>query len=163
MLLDGKVVGDIKPYDEKTGIIHWDIPYQAGELRAEGCDKEGNVLSSYVIRSSGRPYALRVSADRTTLSHDRATAHLFIEVVDENGTIVKLGDNEITYEIEGPARLLGLEGSSNTDMTDYTDNRHRAYQGRLLAYVQTTGEKGQARVKFTSPLLQGTEIVLSVE
>ncbi|WP_075559564.1 glycoside hydrolase family 2 [Parabacteroides timonensis] len=163
LLLDGKVVGDIKPYDEKTGIIHWDIPYQAGELRAEGCDKEGNVLSSYVIRSSGRPYALRVSADRTTLSHDRATAHLFIEVVDENGTIVKLGDNEITCEIEGPARLLGLEGSSNTDMTDYTDNRHRAYQGRLLAYVQTTGEKGQARVKFTSPLLQGTEIVLSVE
>lgn len=163
LLLDGKVVGDIKPYDEKTGIIHWDIPYRAGELRAEGCDKEGNVLSSYVIRSSGRPYALRVSADRTTLSHDRATAHLFIEVVDENGTIVKLGDNEITCEIEGPARLLGLEGSSNTDMTDYTDNRHRAYQGRLLAYVQTTGEKGQARVKFTSPLLQGTEIVLSVE
>lgn len=163
LLLDGKVVGDIKPYDEKTGIIHWDIPYQAGELRAEGCDKEGNVLSSYVIRSSGRPYALRVSADRTTLSHDRATAHLFIEVVDENGTIVKLGDNEITCEIEGPARLLGLEGSSNTDMTDYTDNRHRIYQGRLLAYVQTTGEKGQARVKFTSPLLQGTEIVLSVE
>lgn len=163
LLLDGKVVGDIKPYDEKTGIIHWDIPYQAGELRAEGCDKEGNVLSSYVIRSSGRPYALRVSADRTTLSHDRATAHLFIEVVDENGTIVKLGDNEINCEIEGPAHLLGLEGSSNTDMTDYTDNRHRAYQGRLLAYVQTTGEKGQARVKFTSPLLQGTEIVLNVE
>ncbi|WP_229058348.1 MULTISPECIES: sugar-binding domain-containing protein [Parabacteroides] len=163
LLLDGKVVGDIKPYDEKTGIIHWDIPYQAGELRAEGCDKEGNVLSSYVIRSSGRPYALRVSADRTTLSHDRATAHLFIEVVDENGTIVKLGDNEITCEIEGAARLLGLEGSSNTDMTDYTDNRHRIYQGRLLAYVQTTGEKGQARVKFTSPLLQGTEIVLNVE
>ena len=163
LLLDGKVVGDIKPYDEKTGIIHWDIPYQAGELRAEGCDKEGNVLSNYVIRSSGRPYALRVSADRTTLSHDRATAHLFIEVVDENGTIVKLGDNEITCEIEGPARLLGLEGSSNTDMADYTDNRHRAYQGRLLAYVQTTGEKGQARVKFTSPLLQGTEIVLNVE
>lgn len=163
LLLDGKVVGDIKPYDEKTGIIHWDIPYQAGELRAEGCDKEGNVLSNYVIRSSGRPYALRVSADRTTLSHDRATAHLFIEVVDENGTIVKLGDNEITCEIKGPARLLGLEGSSNTDMTDYTDNRHRIYQGRLLAYVQTTGEKGQARVKFTSPLLQGTEIVLSVE
>lgn len=163
LLLDGKVVGDIKPYDEKTGIIHWDIPYRAGELRAEGCDKEGNVLSSYVIRSSGRPYALRVSADRTTLSHDRATAHLFIEVVDENGTIVKLGDNEITCEIEGPARLLGLEGSNNTDMTDYTDNRHRAYQGHLLAYIQTTGEKGQVRVKFTSPLLQGTEINLNVE
>lgn len=163
LLLDGKVVGEMKPYDEKTGIIHWDIPYQAGELRAEGCDKDGKVLSDYSIKSSGRPYALRVSADRTTLSAARATAHLFIEVVDEDGTIVKLGDNDITCNIEGPARLLGLEASSNTDMSDYTDNRHRAFQGRLLAYIQTTGEKGQVRIKLTSPLLKGAEMVLEVE
>lgn len=163
LLLDGKVVGEMKPYDEKTGIIHWDIPYQAGELRAEGCDKDGKVLSDYSIKSSGRPYALRVSADRTTLTADRATAHLFIEVVDEDGTIVKLGDNDITCNIEGPARLLGLEASSNTDMSDYTDNRHRAFQGRLLAYIQTTGEKGQVRIKLTSPLLKGAEMVLEVE
>lgn len=163
LLLDGKVVGEMKPYDEKTGIIHWDIPYQAGELRAEGCDKDGKVLSGYSIKSSGRPYALRVNADRTTLTADRATAHLFIEVVDEDGTIVKLGDNDITCNIEGPARLLGLEASSNTDMSDYTDNRHRAFQGRLLAYIQTTGEKGQVRIKLTSPLLKGAEMVLEVE
>ena len=59
------------------------------------------------------------------------------------------------------AHLLGLEGSDNSDMSDYTDNRHRAFHGRLLTYIQTTGEKGQIRVKFTSPLLQGTEIVLN--
>lgn len=161
LLLDGKEVGDMKPYDEKTGIIHWDIPYQAGELRAEGCDKDGNVLSSYAIKTSGRPYALRVSADRTALSKDRATAHLTVEVVDENGTVVKLGDNEITCTVEGPARLLGLEGSNNSDMSDYTDNRHRAYHGRLLAYIQTTGTEGAIRVKFTSPLLKGAEITLN--
>lgn len=163
LLLNGKVVGEMKPYDVKTGIIHWDIPYQAGELRAEGCDQEGKVLSDYSIKSSGSPYALRVSADRTTLSADRATAHLFIEIIDENGTIVKLGDNDITCKVEGPARLLGLEGSSNTDMSDYTDNHHRAYHGHLLAYIQTTGEKGQVRIKLTSPLLKGTEIELEVE
>jgi len=76
---------------------------------------------------------------------------------------VKLGDNDITCTIEGPVRLLGLEGSNNSDMSDYTDNHHRAYHGRLLAYIQTTGEQGQVRVKFTSPLLQGTEVLLNVE
>lgn len=163
LLLDGKVIGDMKPYDEKTGIIHWDIPYQAGELRAEGCDKAGNVLSSYSIKTSGRPYALRVTADRTTLSKDRNTAHLTVEVVDENGTIVKLGDNDMTCTIEGPAQLLGLEGSNNSDMSDYTDNRHRAYHGRLLSYIQTVGTAGTVRVKFTSPLLKGAEVALVVE
>lgn len=163
LLLDGKVIGDLKPYDEKTGIIHWDVPYQKGELRAEGCDKAGNVLSSYSIKTSGRPYALRVTADRTTLSKDRNTAHLTVEVVDENGTIVKLGDNDITCTIEGPAHLLGLEGSNNSDMSDYTDNHHRAYHGRLLSYIQTVGTAGTVRVKFTSPLLKGAEVALVVE
>lgn len=162
LLLNGKVIGDMKPYDEKSGIIYWDIPYQAGELKAEGCDTNGNIASSYSIQSSGRPYTLRVSADRTTLSCDRATAHLIVEIVDENGTIVKLGDNDITCTIEGPARLLGLEGSNNSDMSDYTDNHHRAFHGRLLTYIQSTGEKGQVRVKFTSPLLQGTEVLLNI-
>lgn len=162
LLLDGREVGAMKSYDPATGIIHWDIPYAAGELRAEGCDAAGRVLSSYAIRSSGRPCALRVEVDRCDLSKEHATAHLTVEVVDEEGTVVKLGDSEITCTVEGPARLLGLEGSDNSDMSDYTDNRHRAYRGRLLAYVQTTGDAGDVRVRFTSPLLQGTEAVLRV-
>lgn len=161
--LDGKEVGQMKPYDDKSGIIYWDIPYQDGELRAEGCDKNGKVLSTYTIKTSGRPYALRATVDKEVLSPDKATAHVTIEVVDEQGTVVKLGDNEVTCEIEGPARLLGLEGSNNRDMSDYTDNRHRAYHGRLLAYVQTTGDKGEIRVKLSSPLLKGTEVRLKAE
>lgn len=163
LLLNGKEVGQMKPYDDKSGIIYWDIPYQDGELRAEGCDATGKVLSSYAIKTSGRPYALRATVDKEVLSSDKATAHVTIEVVDEQGTIVKLGDNDVTCQIEGPARLLGLEGSNNGDMSDYTDNHHRAFHGRLLAYIQTTGEKGGIRVKLTSPLLKGTEVVLKAE
>lgn len=163
LLLNGKEVGQMKPYDDKSGIIYWDIPYQDGELRAEGCDAAGKVLSSYVIKTSGRPYALRATVDKEVLSPDKTTAHVTIEVVDEQGTIVKLGDNDVTCQIEGPARLLGLEGSNNGDMSDYTDNHHRAFHGRLLAYIQTTGEKGEIRVKLTSPLLKGTEVVLKAE
>ncbi len=164
LLLDGKVVGEMKPYDEKHGMIYWDLPYQDGELRAEGCDMEGNVLSDYVIRSSGRPYAIRVSTDREVLDEGYRVAHLIVEVIDENGTIVKLADNNITCSIEGPARLLGLEGSNNTDMTDYTDNNHRVYHGRLLAYIKATKNgTGKVKVKFTSPLLKSAEVELNVE
>ena len=163
LLLDGREVGAMKPYDDKTGIINWDIPYQPGELKAEGCDNIGKVVSSYLIKTSGRPYALRVLADRTVLSSEKSVAHITIEIIDENGTMVKLGDNDVTCQVEGPARLLGLEGSDNSDMSDYTDNHHRAYRGRLLAYIQATMWKGEIRVKLTSPLLKGTELILKAE
>ena len=136
------------------------VPYRAGELRAEGLDAEGKVLSDYTIVSSDVPRALRVEADKQVLSADKETVHLCVEVVDAEGRPVRLGDNEITCEITGPARLLGLENANNSDMTDYTDNRHRAYHGRLLAYVRTTGEAGDITVRFTSPLLKGCRINL---
>ena len=163
LLLNGKVVGEMKAYDEKSGIIYWDIPYSAGELKAEGCDASGKVLSEYSIKSSGLSYALRVTADKSKLSTNLATAHLTVEVVDENGVVVKLGDNDITCTVEGPARLLGLEGSNNSDMSDYTDNHHRAFHGRLLSYIKTTGNKGSIKVKFSSPLLKSAEIELLAE
>lgn len=163
LLLNGKEVGAMKPYEDKTGIIHWDIPYEAGELRAEGCDKEGNALSAYSIKTSGRPYALRAKADRTALSADRATAHILVEVVDENGVLVKLSDNNIACRVEGPARLLGLENGDNGDMSEHRDRQQRVHQGRLLAYIQTTGKEGDIKIRFTSPLLKGAEITLHAE
>ena len=163
LLLDGKEVGEMKPYDDKTGIIFWDIPYRPGTLWVEGCNANGSVASSYRISSSTHPYALRARADRSNLSANKATAHITVEVVDKEGTVVKLSDNDITCRIEGPARLLGLEGSNNSDMSDYTDNHHRVFRGRLLAYIQTTGEKGTIRVSFSSPLLKGAEVVLTAE
>lgn len=159
--LDGKVIGEMKPYDDKTGIIHWDIDFRPGTLCVEGCDAAGNVVAADTVLTTGRPYALRASADVTELALCN-TAHVLAEVVDENGNLVNLGDNDITCTVEGPARLLGLESGSNTDMSDHTDNHQRAYNGRLLAYIEPTGQAGEIWVKFTSPLLKSTKIKLNV-
>lgn len=162
LLLNGKEVGEKKAYDTKTGIISWDIPYSAGDLVAEGIGKDGNVESSYTIHTNLRPKSIRVTADKTTLDGPRSVVHLTVEILDDNGNVSKVGgDNDITCTIEGPAKLLGLEGGDNTDMTDYTDNHQRAYRGTLLAYIAGGAEPGAVTVRFTSPLLTSTSITLS--
>lgn len=181
LLLDGNVVGETKSYDDSTGIISWDIPYSPGTLQAQALDKNGDVSATYDIRTTGRPYALRISADTDALSDDTSPAHVIIEIVDEMGNLVKLADNEVTVRIEGDARLLALDSGSNTDMGDYTDSRQRVYGGRLIAYVAKGREKyrrqrgfpgfphdgrggdradGKIRVTATSPLLKKASIEL---
>ena len=137
LLLNGKQVGDVKPFDDETGIIHWEIPYQPGTLVAEGLDNNGNVESSYTIQTSERPYALKISSDKSEFTKPGEVAHLFIEVIDENGNPVKLADNEVTVRVRGNAKLLALESGDNTDMGNYRDNRQRVYQGKLLGYLQS--------------------------
>lgn len=158
LLLNGEIVGETKQKDDSNGIIYWDIRYKPGTLRCESLEK-GKVVSSYEIKTSGRPYAIMATVDKEELAEKGSVAHITVNVVDENGVIVKLADNDITCRVQGSARLLGLEGSNNTDMTDYTDNHQRVYNGRLLAYVRSNGT-GEARVSFSSPLLKGCEITL---
>jgi hypothetical protein len=58
--------------------------------------------------------------------------------------------------------LLGLEAGNSSDMSDYTDNGQRVFHGRLLAYVQATGEKGEIKISFSSPWLQPVEATIQV-
>ncbi|MBF0650500.1 DUF4982 domain-containing protein [Dysgonomonas sp. GY75] len=155
--LNGKEVGQTKDYDDNTGIIYWDIPYQAGKLEVIGMDKNGNETARYAIQSSGQPYALTIVQSEKEICKDKGLAQIVVQVVDENGVPVMLSDNEVTCRIIGPAKLLGLEASNNEDMSDYTDNRHRVFHGHILAYIQTTGEQGEIKVQFTSPWLKSVE------
>ena len=164
--LNGRQVGETKPYNDTTGIIHWDIPFEPGTLVAHGVGTDGTILSSDTIVTSGRPAALRItSLGPTVLESHENVAHILIEVVDDNGNPVILADNNITCRIEGgTVRLLGLEGSDNTDMGDYRDNRQRVYGGRLLAYLAPVkNSHGPSTVTFTSPLLNGGEITINVK
>ena len=163
LLLNGKEVGEMKPREDKEGIIFWDVPYTPGQLKAEACDAQGNVQATYVISTSGRPYQIRAVVDKAEIGAVNHVAHITVEVLDEDGNVVKLADNNIRCEVEGPARLLGLEGSDNSDMGDYRDNLQRVYMGRLLAYIGTTGETGRVTVRFTSPLLKSAEASFDVQ
>jgi len=163
LLLNGTVVGETQEYDDQTGIIFWDIPYKAGKLEVVGLDKENNIVSGYTIHSSHRPHALKVVQTEKQIDKENGLAHVVVQVVDENGIPVRLADNEVTCRVSGPAKLLGLEASNNSDMSDYTDNRHRVFHGRILAYVQATGEEGEIKINFTSPWLEPAEVILLAE
>lgn len=163
LLLNGTEVGETKDYDDNTGIIYWDIPYSAGKLEVVGMNKNNTPVSGYTIQTSTRPHALQIVRAEKEINKENGLAQIVLQVVDEQGVPVMLSDNEVTCRITGPAKLLGLEASNNNDMSDYTDNVHRVYHGRILAYVQATGEAGDIKVSFTSPWLESAEITLNVE
>lgn len=161
--LNGAIVGQEKPYDNNVGITYWDIPFKAGKLEVVGMDANGKETTRYAIQSSGRPHALTAKVVDTAICKDRGLIQVILQVVDDKGIPVMLSDDEITCRIIGPARLLGLEASNNSDMGDYTDNRQRAFNGKLLAYLETTGEAGQIKIRFTSPWLKPLEVELEAK
>jgi len=155
--LNGEIVGEEKNYDEKTGIIAWDIPFSPGTLEAIGLDDKGNEVSRYRLLTSLPPYSLKVITENDGFINKNGVAQLMVQVTDENGLPVALSKNEITCTITGPGELLGLEAGDNSDMGDYTDNKQHTFHGKILAYVKASNVGTPITVKFTSPGLKPVE------
>ncbi|MBP5764136.1 MAG: DUF4982 domain-containing protein [Bacteroidales bacterium] len=136
LLVNGEPFGDVKPYDDKTGQITWDIPAQRAELRAEGLDPEGKVVSSYTIPAFGPVKAIRFTPGTEVLAHKGDVALVMIEAVDASGNVVPSYREDYTVRVGSGLRLLGVESGSNSDMSHPLSPTRAFHQGRLLAYVQ---------------------------
>ena len=158
LTLNGREVDAPLQRDPQTDIRYWDMTYAPGVLRAEGL-KDGQVVASYQLETTGRPVALRIEADKARFEHQRSVLLLTVTAIDEQGRHVALADNEVTLWVEG-GRLLGLENGDLQGPTpvrrapDYRPvNRLRLHEGRLVAYVQR-GSTPQVRVLASAPLLE---------
>ncbi len=152
LLLNGKEVGGQPQRDPETNILYWDIDYEPGTLR---CEADNG--ASYEITTAGQPYALRVTTD--------STAHVFVEVVDEQGHLVPTADNEVTLMVRG-AKLLGMEHGNIADATITSRqqrNKLRTFGGRLVAYIQPNSHEQELTIRASSPFLQGQELTVKVK
>jgi hypothetical protein len=162
LFLNNEPVGEIKSFDDNTGIIFWDIPFKAGKLTAKGYDSDNREVCEYTIQTSGKPDKIELKASQTAISKDRGIVQIEIQIRDENGIPAVLADNELTCSIEGQGKLLGMEAGNNPDMGNYRDNVQRVFLGRMIAYIEASGA-GEIKVKFTAPYLESGEITVVAE
>jgi len=163
LYLNGEPVGGIKSQNPETAIISWDIPYNSGELEVVGYDRKGQELCRNKIETTGDAVAMLTSCDTMKINRDAGLAIVELQVVDAEGRRVLRSDVQVKCDIQGPARLLGLEASNNSDMSDYTDSVHNLFMGKMKAYIQATGESGEVKVHFNTRELPAVDIELLVE
>jgi beta-galactosidase len=143
--------------------LSWDVPYEAGTLRAVGT-KDGQVVTTVEVSTTGEPAALLLVPDRTSLTADRRdVAHLVVEVRDEQGRRVPIANNAITFAVEGEARLIGVDNGDPQSHEDYKGSVHAAFNGLCLALIQTTARAGAIRIMATSPGLHSASATLAAK
>ncbi len=163
LLLNGKQVGDEKAYDNETGVFLWEMQFKPGKLEVIGLTREGEEESRALIQTSKGPKRILVKADKNEIPKDKGLVQIEINIVDEDGVPVVLSDNEITCVVNGPGKLLGLEAGDTSDMGNYRDNKQRVYNGKMIAYVQSTGGVGNVDVEFKSPWLRSAKCTIKTK
>jgi beta-galactosidase len=81
--------------------------------------------------------------------------------LDAQGVRVPNANPLLTFEIEGPAQILGIGNADLNSIEDCKDAVHRAYQGRGLAILQATGVAKTITLKVSSPGLEPATLTIS--
>ena len=160
--LNGRSLGVKSRADAVGGVLSWDVPYAPGTLTIDGLN-DGAVVCTCELKTSGPSRKLLAETDAATLAADGMDlAHITVSITDADGVPVYDAAHEVTWALEGPARLLGLESGDNESHEDYQAPRRRAFHGRLLGYVQATEEGGTATIRLTAPGLDEAVVILAI-
>lgn len=105
--------------------------------------KDGEVVVTKEVETTGEATALRLSTDKDKLSaNGRDVAHLKVELVDENGNVVPRANNRIDFEIKGEGEIIGIASGNPQDHTSHQENYRKAFNGMALAIIQSTRTTG---------------------
>jgi beta-galactosidase len=154
--------GYARPYiAPTTSDLHlsWDVPYEPGTLKAVGSKNGKTVIEE--VRTTSKPAAIRLSADRTNIKADNHDiANVKVEVVDENGLVVPTASNAIEFHIEGEGEIIGTDNGNPQDKTQMKSKQRNAYNGLALAVIQSTEKTGNIRLTAVSEGLKDAVLQL---
>ncbi|HKI46753.1 MAG TPA: glycoside hydrolase family 2 TIM barrel-domain containing protein [Balneolales bacterium] len=161
--LNGKVVARKEVSDETRLIAEFEVPYEAGDLRAIGIE-DGKETVSKVLKTSGRAYAIRLTPDRTKIKNSRNDlSYVTAEIIDKKGNRVPDAGALVEFAVSG-GELAAVGNGNPSDMMSFHDGRCPVFRGRCLAIVRSVdSEKGRITLKSMAKGLKGASVTIETQ
>lgn len=156
LYLNNEIVGEMPTNRDTKFKAIFKVPYKKGTLKAMALDENGNeVAESNNITSADKPYSIRLTVDKKTLSADNQDlVYVTAEIVDREGNFVPMADNEIAFKVSGNATLEATGSADIKDCSGYHHSTRKAWKGRAAAIVKSTATPGKIVIEATSPRLK---------
>jgi len=163
LTLNGQSLGTKRLAEAKGGVLGWSVPYAPGVLKATATTA-GKIVADFTLRTAGAPTRLELVQDTSSVlpENQATTKQIEFKIVDAAGVRVPNADAEVTFELDGPARILGI-GNGDLNNIESGANAHRTYQGRGLAILRITDPAATVTVRASSPGLASATVSLSVK
>lgn len=105
----------------KNGHLEWQVPYAPGTLEAVGY-RNGQRIATDVVRTTAAPAAIQLLPNKPAVQATREDlAVVTVQLTDQNQRPVPTANQEVTFRLQGPGRLIGV---GNGDPTSLEPDRY---------------------------------------
>ncbi|MBQ8069364.1 MAG: TIM barrel protein [Bacteroidales bacterium] len=154
--VNGETVAE-KEVNEEYIALFENVIYKPGKIVAISLDENGKELQSKVIRTPGKPYAVRVLRDRYNVYND--LAYLKLEVIDKEGVVIP-SEFPLSFDIKGASFVTAGNGSID-GMESFGSLTPKTYLGSALLIVRPDSEDSRVDITVKSPGLQDGKAIFT--
>ena len=148
---------------ERYRLMWNEVRYEPGEVRVVAYDAEGRQAAERIVRTPGKPWALRLSVDRKTLAADgRDLAYVTVGVVDRAGNPVPTEHREVRIEVAGAGHFRAVANGDPTSLESFCEPHMHLFNGLLTAIVGSGDRPGELVVKASARGLKSAELRIAV-
>jgi beta-galactosidase len=161
LLLNGASLGSQKV--ERNTHLAWKVKYAPGAIEARGT-KDGKIVLTEKRETTGAPAKLVLRPDRQKISADGEDLSVIaVEVHDAQGRIMPVASNEVTFEISGAGKLIGVGNGDPSCHESDKGNKRSAFNGLCMAFIQANKQAGEIRVAASASGLEGASLIIQAE
>lgn len=161
--LNGVVVDTQMVPDNAQLRAQFKVPYAAGNLVAVGY-RDNAVVARRTLATVGSPHALRLVADRQTITNSRNDlSYVTVEVVDVSGAVVPDAVVNVSFAVSGSGELAAVGSGNPHNMASLTTPQHYTFHGLALAILRPSGGPGTINLTASADgLVSGRISVITV-
>ena len=139
-----------------------DVVYRKGEIRVVAYDAKGNVAASESVRTAGKPYALRLECDRSSIARDgEDLAYVTVSVTDKDGNTVPTDTREVLASVSGAGEFRAIANGDPCSLEMFHHPHMHLFAGKLTVIVRSKANAdGPILLKVNAKGLRSAEMEL---
>lgn len=157
--VNGKTVGTMKN-DKKNprtrNKLKWNnVKYEKGYIEAIA-RTGGKIVARHRIETVGDAKKITAAADNNEWKADGMDLqHVRVEAVDSKGRRVQGANNKLTFNVEGPAEIVGVINGDITSEELTVGNTRRLFNGTATVILRSTKQPGEVKLNIAADGLKG--------
>ena len=159
LFVNGESAGS-KNIPPSGGAAGWDIPFEAGELKAI-MYSGGEYAGETTLTTAGKPFRIKLVPEKQALA-DGETTFILVQTVDSEGNVNPVACADVSFSVEGPGEIVAA-GNGAPEQGRFFDSKEPCplYGGSCFVLARRTGGSGLP-VVLTATSPQVRQAVLSV-
>lgn len=142
-------------------LMWMDVKYEPGTIKVVAYHKDGSVASEKEVKTAGKPYQLKLVADRSQLEADgKDLSFVTVSVVDKEGNFCPTATQQLKFKVKGNGTYRAACNGDATSTEMFHQPTMKLFSGKLVVLVQSTKEAGNMELSVSGKGLKAAKLSL---